>query len=202
MSSDNPIILLGRHGAGKDTMAHLLSVIYNGVYNAKFSEFSKRFVSSALDIPVSYLNDRVKREEISATGTFGFTSDLTALDMLNVLFHGSLSDTPEAKRFCEAGIRFVLGKSEFYPRVVFTDIRRLQEAKAVLQYYEKVTVVVLVDEDALGILPEPSDENLPALIAMLYENERVDIHALNRQTTDTPSDTFVKLQTLINWRHN
>jgi len=202
MIFNNPIILLGRHGAGKDTMAHLLSVKYSGVYNAKFSEYSKRFVASALDIHVSYLNDRVKREEISATGTFGFTSDLTALDMLNILFHGSLSDTPEAKRFCEAGIRFILGKSEFYPRVVFTDIRRLQEAEAVLQYYEKVTVVVLINKNSIGTQLEPSDANLPALVDKLQNNERVNMHTLYRTATDIPSDTFVKLQTLINWRLN
>ena len=202
MTTNTPIILLGRHGAGKDTMAGLLKVIYTGVFNAKFSEYSKRFVASALDIPYEYLNDREKRNDLSATGTFGFTSDFSALDMLNVIYYGSLGDNPESKRFCEAGIRYTLSKAEYSPRVVFTDIRRLQEAEAVLQYYDRLKVIVLVNNGAIGERLEPSDSNLPDLISSLYSHKKTECHTIYRSAEDTPHKTFVKLQTLLDWRQD
>ena len=193
------LVLLGRHRTGKDTMANLLEFAYNRVINVKFSALSKRLVASALDLPYSATEDRHFRSEYCATKTFGVETDLSILDLLNVLYYGMESDTEAASRMVSAGIKYALTVAEGAYHPVFTDIRRQLELDAVLERYPNCKIVRLTKEGEELQAPEAGDEQLQYLFDYISFARGSEVHTIERQAGDSPSQTFTLLKEILQW---
>jgi hypothetical protein len=127
------IILLGSHGAGKDTIANELIARHPKVFcNVKFSTLLKKITANAFYTTTARLEEKKWRNEIKNFG-------VSPLNVLNALFYG-YSYVPE---LAEAIIDYGISSIPKHATPVFTDIRRVGELEAVYKNYEKDNVYLL-----------------------------------------------------------
>lgn len=189
------IVLLGAHGVGKDTMADLLFNTRKGVENIKFSEFSKRFVASAISVPYSYLNTGQFRKSYRVASYFGFGSPLTPLDILNVLFQGMASGSESGKRMIDAGIDYAITKADASFLPVFTDIRRQAEYDAVVDNFGKDNTIVVLLQREQAQAVEEGDEGLLELEEHITQTQTLAI--ITRRTGASVKETFTLLDNYL-----
>jgi hypothetical protein len=180
-------------------MANLLEVSYAGVVNVKFSALSKRLVASALDLPYRATEDRDFRTEFCATRTFGVETDLSILDLLNVLYYGMESGTEAGSRMVQAGIKYALAIAKYSRYPVFTDIRRQLELHAVLECYPNCKIVRLIKEGEELQEPEAGDEQLQYLYDYVSFTRNRKVATIERKAGDSQATTFNKLQEILQW---
>jgi hypothetical protein len=144
------LVLLGNHGAGKDTVANALMSRYKGFENIKFGSLCKKIVAEAFDIDPAVTEHRVNRTISGIMTTFGiFGNSLCALDMLNVLFEGSKGNSQAAVNFREASIQYAMHRANLALVPIFTDVRREQEMEAVVAAYRPTVIHLLSDKAPL-----------------------------------------------------
>ena len=156
MTKPPALVLLGYSGVGKDTLAGLLQYHQPRTTVHKFSAFTKALVSSALDVPKSYLEDKVWRTTHNVGSPYELSSLLTPLDLLVLLFQATELNTPEGTALKLANLEFTLSEALQAPAPVFTDVRRLIELNAVQEHFSP-TVVFLERE---GVASGAADGNL------------------------------------------
>lgn len=169
------IVLLGYSGVGKDTTFAALDARHPGTYtNAKFGALAKQLTAIIYDCPPKALENKDFRTQ---TRRFG----LTPLDVLTVLYKGC---TPE---LTEAHVNYCLVNIEPELIPVFTDVRRMQEAKAVESHYSRPLFVYLWSSN----VSEGINDGEVEAIAMMYST-----HRINR-SGKTVTDVVNELEELI-----
>lgn len=127
------IVLLGFSGVGKDTtFVELYSRYPDKFANVKFSSLAKAIVAKVLDCSLCDLEDKSFRNK-----DLGHWSGMTPMDLITVLYRGC---TPESTK---AHIKYALASYDCSRIPVFTDIRRLEEAKAVNECFSNPMYVYL-----------------------------------------------------------
>lgn len=136
MNNKHALVLLGCRGSGKDTLAAEFEkhAEPGAVRNCKFSELTKSLVAAAFAVPRSDLEDKFLRTTPVNEPLMG---DLTTLDLLDSLYHALFLERLSCRRLKAANIKFTLelAKRSSARLLVFTDIRRTEEAQAVLQNF-------------------------------------------------------------------
>ncbi len=132
MDSKHALVLLGCRGSGNDTLAAEFEKHSEpgAVRNCKFSELTKSLVAAAFAVPRADLEDKLLRTTPVNPELLG---DLTTLDLLDSLYHALFLDRPSCRRLKAANIKFTLELAKRSPArlLVFTDVRRAEEAHAV-----------------------------------------------------------------------
>lgn len=181
------LVLLGNSGVGKDTLAALLAQEnpVRKTFNAKFSAFAKGLVADALQVPVSRWEDKNWRN----TRIYG---SLTPLDLLQVLYFGSLGDSNPSYRFQQACLSYI--SNRIYVQkpdlVVFTDLRKPEEVNWLCRQEWLVTWVLVRRE---GCHVKECDHEIATVLRMLPGDPLY----LDSSATDTPVTTYKRLQTLL-----
>jgi ribose 1,5-bisphosphokinase PhnN len=127
------IVLLGSHGAGKDTVANALIEQYpKCFYNAKFSRLLKEITANAYYANTKQMEKKHWRD---IPGMYG----VAPIDVLNALFYGSAHVPKLAESILDSCISSI--PSDTIP--IFTDVRRDIELQKVLDTYTEDNVVVV-----------------------------------------------------------
>lgn len=196
----NPILLLGRHGAGKDTIATLLQNQFKGVENVKFGELNKRIAASACDIPWEYTNDRTFRRNYDVGSNFGIKSDFTLIDLLNVLYNGSLGSNSSARKLVKTGIEFTINNCKNCQRPVFTDVRRMQELNAVLNEYGDTIKAIYIRDRKQDHTPySEGDEQLALVLNRTVRVLGDRFTQIDREIGDSVKYTYTQVLETVKW---
>lgn len=183
------LVLLGCRGSGKDTLAkeferqaHSPSL----VYNCKFSSLTKSLVAAAFGVPLADLEDKSLR---TTPVNPDYMGDLTTLDLLDSLFLALSVDHPSTNRLKQANVKYCLSraKASQAPLVIFTDVRRLSEARQAA-YAFPCTFVHLHKHDAI----EGTSDRYIRDIAAEFSASNVRI-----RKQDTPTDTYNRIKGLL-----
>jgi hypothetical protein len=182
------LVLLGVRNSGKDTLAKLFveKAAPGSVRICKFCELTKSLVAAAFAVPVSDLENKELRTLPLNPALMG---DLSLLDLLDALFFATELPKPSCKRLAEANRIFCreLAKRAEAELLIFTDIRREEEAKVVLQTFPYTAVHL----HRSGCKPAPTDSYIQDA-SNLLEAQHLSIRA-----SETPQETYARLQALL-----
>jgi len=183
------LVLLGCRGSGKDTLAKEFERQAHDpalVYNCKFSSLTKSLVAAAFGVPLSDLEDkRLRTTPVNPD----YMGDLTTLDLLDSLFLALSVDHPSTNRLRRANVIYCLGRARASQAslVVFTDVRRLSEAREAAAAFP-CTFVHLHKHDAT----EGTSDRYINDIAQEFG-----AYNLRIRKQDTPLVTYKRLQEIL-----
>jgi hypothetical protein len=140
------VVLLGYSGVGKDQIANaIIAGLPHGFsVNAKFGKFAKILTANAFYCTPVELEDKTFRNlnlymsVINSSSFRDWKTSLSPMDVLTALFQ---SNSP---KIMQAGIDYCLTRAMQYPLVFFTDVRRMEEFKAVQDEFSNVLVLRLI----------------------------------------------------------
>ncbi len=185
MDSKHALILLGCRGSGKDTLAAEFEkhAEPGAVRNCKFSELTKSLVAAAFAVPRADLEDKGLR---TTPVNLELMGDLTTLDLIDSLFHASFLERPSCRRLKAANVKFTIELAKRSPArlLVFTDIRRTEEAHAVLQHFSYTAVHL----HRQGATPSSTDNSIDDASYLLEASH------LRIPEKEQPFETYTRLK--------
>jgi hypothetical protein len=188
LNNKHALILLGCRGSGKDTLAAEFEKQSEpgSVRNCKFSELTKSLVSAAFGVPRADLEDKYLRTSPVNPELMG---NLTTLDLLDSLYHALFLERPSCRRLKEANVKFTieLAHRTTANLLVFTDIRRIEEANAVLSNFSYTAVHL----HRKGATPSPTDNGIDDVSYLL------EAHHLRITEREQPFHTYTRLSNLL-----
>jgi hypothetical protein len=188
LNNKHALILLGCRGSGKDTLAAEFEKQSEpgSVRNCKFSELTKSLVAAAFAVPRADLEDKLLRTTPINPELLG---NLTTLDLLDSLYHALFLERPSCRRLKEANLKYTieLAHKSTANLLVFTDIRRIEEATAVLSNFSYTAVHL----HRKGAKPAPTDNGIDDVSYLL------EAHHLRIAEAEHPSATYTRLSNLL-----
>lgn len=162
-TSYNALVILGNRNSGKDSVAERLRLenFEKPFVNVKFGAYNKRLIESALTLPEGTLDNKNLR-----TVPLCFHTGCTPLDFVDVLFQGMSSGTDAAKRLqdyiqLETLQGFIRNHEQNDCIPVFTDVRRVEELRAIKREF---TPLVFVLDGGVRAPGAETDQNLSDIL--------------------------------------
>lgn len=140
------IVLIGRSGCGKDTIANLICSTYHHYSIHKFAQPIKDLVAAAVGVPVKTCEDKLQR---SMPIVFWGGKPKSILDLLQDSYIEQ-KETPLHNMM----VNRVVMKARSTVRPIFTDVRNIDEAEAILKTFDEVKAYHIIrpgcDTDIMG----------------------------------------------------
>lgn len=180
----NALVLLGQSGAGKDAIANSLCRDNPGMFNTKFSVIAKHLFADWLGLDDDDLNNKKLRTEYTFN-VRGYQTEMSLLDVLDVMFRGCSGTALERDKFAYTMHRI----GDRTP--IFTDVRSRKEVTFIREHYNALTIRIYADHIPMGI----SDDNLSEVWSNLFWN--TDCRQVVREKDTTLTQTLSDVKRIL-----